>query len=178
MMQTYQVANRFPPIHYYPNEFTIVLHCVRFRKPYLAKLFHTNIEGCYICHSECNCIDMGPIEIHHIIPINDLGNNCNKNLIPLCFKHHQDIHNNLNIKMTAPTSINIRLIKKTRKLMIKFWNQNPHLSRLNQNRDFINVHLIIDDTIKYCIHHKILDKLIEYTSQLYHNGTIKSKPKY
>lgn len=170
-MKTYQIQDRFPPVHYYPNEYMIVTHSVRFRKPFLAKLFYTDIEGCYVCHSDCECV-------HHIIHINDLGNNLNKNLVPLCFKHHQDIHNGAELAIRTPLGVNIKLIKKARKLMRKFWRENPDLLRLNQDPNFINLHLVIDDTIKHLIHYRLFERLSEYVNQLYYNGTIKSRPKY
>ena len=170
-MQTYQIPDRFPPIHYWPNEYFIVKHSVTLRKLFLAKLFYTNIKGCYVCHSDCECV-------HHIIPISDLGNNQNKNLVPLCFKHHQEIHNGFIDSIKTPVGINNALIKKTRKLMRKLWTKNSNSLRLNQDQDFIELHLMINDTIKYLIQYNLFDRLSEYINRLYNNGTIKSRPKY
>ena len=169
MVKTYQIQARFPPVYYYPNEFTIVTNSIKFKQPFLDKVFYTTIKGCYICHCDSDCV-------HHIISIIELGNNNNKNLMPLCFKHHQEIHNTDNINIPIPIGINKALIKKTHKLLRKFWIKNPEGLWLHQDPDFIYIHLIIDDTIKYLIKHNYLNRLYEFIESIYNNGTIKHKP--
>lgn len=166
-MRRFYIQARIPPIHYYPNEFTVIINNDKLKSLFMDKIFYSPIEGCYICPNKAECV-------HHIIEVVNLGNNKTKNLVPLCFECHQKVHAG-KIELSIPENINIHLIRKTNKILRKFYLKNPTKSRLINDPDFIHIHLEQDYVIKYLLKHKQFLRLNKFIEECYNRGTIKNK---
>ena len=82
------------------------------------KIAQTFKNRCLICFRRYN-------HIHHIIPLSLGGTNAEENLIPLCFKHHIEIH--------ARGAFNsIKHLQELRSKRIK-WLPAPDISQTTTN---------------------------------------------
>jgi hypothetical protein len=165
------VGDRFPPVHYYPNEHCIVINIQKFKKDFLRREYRTHKNNCFICKEDRN------IEIHHIIPIVDLGNNKYRNLIPICHECHMKIHNNT-LDVFFPKKINHSLIKKSLKLQRKYYNINKE-NRYRKDffafdKDFVDRHIGIDGGIKDTIKWRGVEEAKRILKGLHINPIIKS----
>jgi hypothetical protein len=142
------VLSRSLPIHYYSTEVQIIW--VTRNKDYCDKLYEFP-DYCELCHRT------NELEIHHIIPVVDLGSNKRKNLIVLC-SHCHDYHTE---KITRTGHYNKKIFKKARKLLLKYYKKyNQSLISIIP-KELIDKHIRTDSSIKYCLKNKLSTRALE-----------------
>lgn len=158
---TFIVGTRMIPIHYYPIEYQIVSNNNYLMKLYLDKKFVIHNPNCFLCHNNEN------LEVHHCIEIMNLGNNKRRNLILLCYECHKKLHNDKTFNPAIPidTSINNKLLKIKRKLLLKLYRQDNSFIKRFFPKDFVYKHLELNNNIKYLLHKGMNERLKEYKTE-------------
>jgi hypothetical protein len=147
---------RIPSNHNY----TILSSVVRYVPEFFKHYEYTNITRKHSCEL-CNFI--GSTHIHHIVPLSEGGTHRKINFIELCPKCHKRIEEGI-YKITNTGKYNYRLLRKCKKLMLKFYKEEFDRYEKGYNtpsNKFIYKHLELNHSILFFIKNNKVDRAKE-----------------
>ena len=141
------LGERIIPLHLNYVAFIVQVNTPEFMIHYSKQKLYLKDYKCYVCGVE------NGLYLHHIIPICDCGKHRLKNICLLCSKHHRKVENHI-LDIPLQGELNIRLIRKTNKILRKYYMEYQETLIGVYPNEFIFKHLTKNKVIKEIIKYK------------------------